>query len=131
MAIKQIENREDVKLLVRTFYTRVQEDELIGPIFRNHIHDWEAHFELLTDFWYSNLFFKRSYFGNPVKVHQQVDQKTNGALSQAHFFRWIQLWIHTVDGLFEGKLAQLAKHRARKMATFLFVHIVEGRKKPI
>ena len=124
---KDISNREDVFLLVRTFYGRVQDDDFIGPIFRNNIHDWEAHFEILTDFWHSNLFFKRNYFGNPVKVHQQVDQKANGALTQEHFFRWLQLWTKTVDELFEGKLAQLAKHRARKMATFLFVHIFEGR----
>ena len=31
-----------IERLVRTFYARVQEDPLIGPVFAMRIHDWEA-----------------------------------------------------------------------------------------
>ena len=59
MTGRGIHTREDVSLLVRTFYAKVRKDELLGPIFNGIIKDWETHLELLTDFWETNLFFKR------------------------------------------------------------------------
>ena len=53
---KEIKGREEVSLLVRTFYGRVRKDETLGPIFNRIIDDWEEHFETLIDFWESNLF---------------------------------------------------------------------------
>jgi len=47
---KDIQSREDVALLVNTFYPKVRENELLGPIFNTMIKDWETHLELLTDF---------------------------------------------------------------------------------
>ena len=35
--IKQLEDREDVSLLVNTFYENIRKDELLGPIFNKHI----------------------------------------------------------------------------------------------
>ena len=67
-------NREDVYLLVTTFYAKVRKDVLLGPFFNMMIHDWEEHFEKLTDFWEGNLFFKKIYVGNPLEKHVEVDQ---------------------------------------------------------
>ena len=55
-----ISSREDVFLLVTTFYSKVRKDALLGPIFNTIIEDWELHFERLTDFWQTNLFFEKS-----------------------------------------------------------------------
>ena len=57
IAKKDLENRDDVGRLVRTFYARVRKDEVLGPIFNGIITDWETHLEKLTDFWNGNLFF--------------------------------------------------------------------------
>ena len=60
MATKtDIKDREDVSLLVNTFYAKVRNDKVLGPIFNNIINDWDAHLELLTDFWETQLFLKR------------------------------------------------------------------------
>ncbi|MDN5202031.1 group III truncated hemoglobin [Fulvivirgaceae bacterium BMA10] len=124
---KEIEDRNDVGLLVHSFYARVRQDELIGPIFNNAIHDWDEHLEKLTDFWETNLFFQRKYKGNPLKKHQEVDENINHGITQEHFGRWLQIWFQTIDELFTGERANQAKHRARNMSTFMFIKIFQNR----
>ena len=120
-----IENREDINLLVRTFYSKVRKDKVLGPIFNSIISDWESHFIVLTDFWETQLFLKRNYTGNPVVVHQEVDEKMNHTVTSEHFGLWLNLWFETIDDLFEGETAWIAKNRAQKMSTMLFLKIFE------
>lgn len=123
-----IKNRKDVKHLVISFYSKVRKHEVLGPIFNQIITDWETHFELLTDFWETQLFLKRKYHGNPVTAHQQVDDKINNKVTSEHFGLWLNLWFQTIDELFEGETAWIAKNRAQKMSTMLFMKIFEHRK---
>ena len=75
MSVREISNREDVFLLVSTFYDKIKKDDFIGPIFLEAIpnKEWENHLEKLTDFWETNLFFAKKYKGNPMQVHQKLD----------------------------------------------------------
>lgn len=132
MADREIKSREDVSLLVRTFYAKIRKDELLGPIFNGIITDWETHLELLTDFWETNLFFNRKYFGNPMHVHVDVDNKCNNTINEMHFGTWINLWVLTIDELFDtqDERAQIAKNRARHMGTFLHLNIFNSRTTP-
>jgi len=125
-----ITTRKDVKYLVVNFYQKVRKDTTLGAIFNQIIHDWEDHFELLTDFWETQLFLKRKYHGNPVAKHQEVDNKINNSVTSEHFGLWLNLWFETIDELFEGETAWIAKNRAQKMSTMLFLKIFEHRKKP-
>lgn len=129
MIKKKIESREDVSLLVNTFYSKVRKDALLGPIFNGIITDWETHLELLTDFWETNLFFKRKYFGNPLHAHIEVDKKVGQTINELHFGTWINLWLETVDELFDGEVAQIAINRARNMGTFIHLNIFNARNK--
>lgn len=122
-----IKDREDVSRLVRTFYTDIRAHEQLGPIFNHIITDWEQHLELLTDFWESQLFLQRKYTGNPVVVHQEVDDKMNHTITPEHFGLWLNLWYKTIDTLFEGEVAWIAKNRAQKMSTMLYMKIFEHR----
>lgn len=124
-----ITNREDVSLLVNSFYKKIRKDDILGPIFNTIISDWDAHLELLTDFWETQLFLKRKYHGNPVTAHQEVDDKTNHTISSEHFGFWLNLWFETLDELFEGEVAWIAKNRAQKMSTMLFMQMYQHRKK--
>lgn len=126
---KNIENRDDVALLVRSFYGKIRTDTVLGPIFNAIINDWETHFELLTDFWETQLFLKRKYQGNPITIHQAVDEKTNQTITPEHFGLWINLWFETIDSLFEGERAWIAKNRAQKMSTMLYMEIFKHRNK--
>ena len=122
-----IKNRTDVSLLVRTFYAKVRKDHVLGPIFINSITEWETHLELLTDFWETQLFLKRLYHGNPVTAHEQVDKKMNHTITSEHFGLWLNLWFETIDALFIGDVAWIAKNRAQKMSTMLFMQMFKSR----
>lgn len=129
MSKEDIKNRADVKLLVETFYIKIRADKVLGPIFNGIIKDWEPHLVLLTDFWETQLFLTRKYHGNPVTVHQEVDDKTNHTITSEHFGFWLNLWFETIDELYEGEVAWIAKNRAQKMSTMLFMQMFMHRNK--
>jgi hemoglobin len=128
MEKKDITTREDVYLLVSSFYDKVRKDNVLGPFFEI-IEDWDEHLEKLTDFWQSNLFLKTRYYGNPLEAHIKADNANDNSISELHFGLWLNLWFETIDGLFEGDIAQNAKQRARKMATFMNMSIFQARQK--
>lgn len=125
---REIKDRQDVKLLVETFYGKIRKDNVLGPIFNGIISEWDSHLDLLTDFWETQLFLKRKYVGNPVLAHQEVDDQMNHSITPEHFGLWLNLWFATIDELFEGEKAWIAKNRAQKMSTMLFMQIYQHRK---
>ena len=127
MKKKDIQTRDDVYLLVSSFYKKVRKDAVLGPFFNDVIKDWDAHLNRLTSFWESSLFLKTKYLGNPLEAHIQVDKENNNTITEFHFGLWINLWVQTIDELFEGDYANNAKERARKMGTFLYLKIFEAR----
>jgi len=122
-------DREDIYLLVTSFYKKIRKDPVLGPIFNSIIVDWESHFIVLTDFWESQLLIRRTYLGNPIEVHQEVDSKMNYTITSEHFGLWLNLWFETLDELFTGELVWIAKNRAQKMSTMLFLKMYEHRPK--
>ncbi|GGA79314.1 hypothetical protein GCM10008015_20050 [Flavobacterium palustre] len=126
---KDIENRADISVLVHTFYDKIRADDEIGPYFNELIKDWDSHLEKLTDFWETNLFGIRKFKGNPIAVHNKVDEHFNGQINANEFGIWLNHWFQTLDALFEGENVEILKQRARKMGTFMMVSIYENRAK--
>ncbi len=131
MAKQDITSRADIENLVRTFYGQVREHPEIGAFFNKTISDWPSHIERLSDFWETNLFFVKAYKGNPLKIHLDVDLRFDQSIQQSHFGNWLELWFSTVDRLFQGKNATLAKERARNMAHIMFIRIFQARQKGV
>ncbi len=129
MQKKDIKTREDIESLVNNFYSKVRENALLGPIFNTVIKDWETHLDLLTDFWETNLFFIKKYTGNPLEKHVEVDKRYKHTINELHFGTWINIWHQTIDEMFEGDIAQLAKNRARNMSTFMNMEIFKNKPK--
>jgi len=129
--MKQIENRKDISILVNSFYSKIRKDELLGPIFNNHIPDekWPEHLSKLTDFWETNLFGIAKFKGSPTQKHINVDKNLNYSIEQKHFGMWLQLWFETINELYEGENADKAKNSARKMSTGQFLAIWSNRPK--
>ena len=127
MYTSDIKSREDIHLLVSQFYTKVRRDDVLGPFFNTTIKDWETHINHLTTFWESNLFLKTKYLGNPLDVHIKVDKANSNSITELHFGLWLNLWVQTIDDLYQGEYADKAKRRARKMGTFLYLKIFEAR----
>lgn len=133
MMAKELESREDVFLLVSTFYSKVKKDETIGEFFTTTIPEesWDKHIDRLTDFWETNLFFVRKFKGDPIKAHRNVDKDFRFIISQEHFGKWLQLWFTSVDELFIGDKANQAKERARNIASILFFKLFSEKPKEI
>ncbi|MFZ2284015.1 MAG: group III truncated hemoglobin [Lutibacter sp.] len=127
--MKEIQNREDVFLLISTFYSKIRKDSLLGPIFDLHISEdqWADHLEKLTDFWVTNLLGISCFKGNPIQAHKTVDKNLNYTIEPNHFGQWLQLWFSTIDSLFKGELANKAKKSARRMSTGLFLAMYNNR----
>ncbi|WP_432672119.1 group III truncated hemoglobin [Flavobacterium sp. SM2513] len=124
---KNIQTREDVTLLVHSFYAKIRKDAEIGHFFNDTIKDWDEHLEKLTDFWEMNLFGTRNFTGNPIETHIEFDRKFNGVISSHEFGIWLNHWFATIDELFEGENADILKRRARKMSTMLFMNMFNSR----
>jgi hemoglobin len=108
---KDIQHIEDIKLLVNTFYSRVRENDMLGPIFDKVIGDkWPEHLEKMYRFWQSILLHENTYSGRPFPPHAKLP------VGKEHFDTWQKLFISTVDNLFEGSNADEAKKRAILMA---------------
>lgn len=120
---KDIENREDIMVLVNSFYQKVKKDTVIGYLFLEVVEiNWEKHLPVMYDFWENVLFFTGSYNGNPMTPHNQLHKKS--PLNQDHFAKWLMLFTQTVDELFEGEKANLAKQRAVSIATVMQLSVL-------
>lgn len=96
--------------LVRTFYSRAREDDLIGPIFNAAVADWDHHIGKITDFWSSMLLRTGRYDGRPMRPHLMLPLKGE------HFDRWLLLFERTARELFAADLADGFIIRARRIA---------------
>lgn len=115
---KDIKNRRDIELLIKKFYEKVKTDELIGPVFTVVFKvNWEKHFPVMYDFWENTLFFTGTYAGNPMQIHKRIHRIF--PLEEKHFQRWVSIFNETVDELFEGEKALLAKQRAISISTVM------------
>jgi hemoglobin len=121
---KDICSRKDIELLVATFYNRVKADETLGPVFTEIAKiNWEKHLPVMCDFWENAILFTGSYQGNPMDLHTHLHKAM--PLLQIHFQKWNQIFINTVDNLFKGEKALLAKQRALKISEVLQSKILD------
>jgi hemoglobin len=106
---------DDVELLVRCFYRDAAVDVLLGPVFATAGVDWSVHIPRLVEFWSWQLLGMAVYTGQPMRAHERAHGLV--PFTDAHYERWLELFDDVVDDQFIGPTAELAKHRARKIAT--------------
>ena len=112
-----IRNIDDIKIFVDDFYHKVQQDELIGPIFNNIIQDWPVHLNKMYLFWNAALFGVPGFKGNPFAKHAPLPIQGN------HFERWLELFHQTIDQFFAGEIAEDCKHRSELMAAMFLTRL--------
>ncbi len=103
-----ITTKQDVEQLVDTFYCRVLTDESLAPFFKNL--DFKAHMPKMVHFWSFVLLDEPGYTTNVTDKHMHMP------LSPVHFERWVALFHGTVNELFAGEKAEMAKQRANLIA---------------
>lgn len=117
-----IRGRQDIILLVDTFYQRIRQDDVLGHIFTEIAHiDWDTHLPKMVDFWDTVIFGAGSFRGNPIAAHARLVPLTD--MGKDKFDRWFALFQTTVDDLFEGAKAEHIKNAADDMANVIYSKI--------
>lgn len=116
--MKDIENRTDLELLLKEFYTRLLNDNSINYIFIDIAKiDLETHLPHITDFWEQSLFYTGGYKKNVMQIHLDINDKEK--LTEEHFKTWLNHFFESVDDLFKGINAEKIKTRAESIATVM------------
>ncbi len=103
-----IKNKADIELLIRSFYASLLTNEEIQPMFANI--DFEAHMPHMVAFWSFVLLDEEGYKTNVFDKHVHLPIKEH------HFEIWLKHFENTIDSLFEGEKAEMAKLRAQTIA---------------
>lgn len=109
-----------IEKLVRSFYARVREDQLLGPIFDSRIRDWEPHLQRMCDFWSSVVLSSGAYRGTPMQMHLPLPVEAR------HFDRWLALFEQAALDLFDQRIADYFMERARRIAMSLELGIASS-----
>ena len=106
----------EVTALVHTFYARVREDKVLGPIFDAHIGDWDHHLAKLVDFWSAILRRTGRFAGAPMPKHAVLP-----GLSAELFQRWLKLFRENAAAQANRAMAGQACAMAERIAQSLWM----------
>lgn len=102
--MNDITTRENIIVLVDTFYGKVLENEMLAPFFKRL--NFDKHLPKMVNFWAFVLLDEAGYTTDVTQKH------LNMPLKKEHFDEWLKLFNQTVDELFSGPKADFAKQRA-------------------
>ena len=124
---KDIENKDDLLLLVKQFYVKLLNDASISYLFTDVAKiNLEEHLPVLVDFWEMVLFEGRAYTKNAMQPHMVLNEQS--PITKEHYTTWLTYFKNTVDELFEGEKAFMAKEKATSIATIMQIKIVQLKK---
>lgn len=108
-----------VSRVVESFYSRVQADRILGPIFASRVEEWPPHLAKMKQFWRSVLLSSGEFSGNPMARHLEISE-----LGAPHFVRWLQLFYATLrDECDDHAAVAHFGNRARMIADSLLTGI--------
>lgn len=106
----QDERDAAIERMVRSFYQRGLADPVLGPIFREHIHDWEPHIAIVCDFWSGVVHGTGRYKANSFAPHMKL------RFDATAFEHWLAALESAATDCLEPADAQTAIRVARHMA---------------
>ena len=99
-----ISTKADIELLVDKFYSKLLALEEMKPVFAGL--DFKSHVPRIVHFWSFVLLDEPGYTTNVFEKHLHLPIKP-------HLFDvWLQVFTTSVDELFSGEKADMAKQRA-------------------
>lgn len=111
-----------IRTLVHTFYGRVRQDAVLGPIFNAAIKDWDEHLAKLCDFWSSVTLMTGRFKGSPMAAHAG-----NGRIRDEHFPIWLALFEKTARDVCPPKAADLFVERSQMIGRSLALGLAVSR----
>ena len=106
--MNDITSKADVEQLVRTFYERLLKDDDMHRVFQGL--DFEEHVPKIVHFWSFVLLDETGYTTNVFEKHLHLP------IQLPQFDVWLEVFIATVNDLFAGEKAEMAKQRATVLA---------------
>ena len=106
---------DEVRNLVHSFYARIRDDDVLGPIFDAHIRDWDHHLGKMVDFWSAILRGTARYHGTPMPKHAVLPD-----LSAELFQRWLALFGTTASSIGNPAMGRRANEMAQRIAQSLW-----------
>ncbi len=112
-----------IEAMVRTFYSEIRRDPLLGPIFAGAIgEDWEPHQAKMSDFWSSVLLMSGRFKGSPMAAHVRLSD-----IGPQHFERWLDLFRRIAAEVCPEPAAALFIAKAEMIAGSLQLGIAASR----
>jgi hemoglobin len=102
-----------LRAVIQTFYTRLKQDDLLGPVFTQAIgDDWTKHIQRITLFWLRVAGIRRGYRGGDfIPAHlRHLDIRAD------QLPRWLKLFSETCRELCPPTVAAFLIEVAEKMA---------------
>ncbi len=109
-----------IERLVRSFYARVRDDAILGPIFAAKIKDWEPHLQKMFAFWSSVALMSGGYHGQPMVRHLPLP------IDAQHFDRWLALFAQTAHDVCPQAAAERLILLSRRIAESLELGIANS-----
>jgi len=109
--------KENIRILIMTFYAKIIKDDIVGPFFIAKLGDdmsnerWVTHLEIIIGFWSSLAFGKPKYNGNLFLPHTKL-----GTLKRETFEQWLKLFAETLDEVYVDDIAKRFKERSTLIA---------------
>lgn len=102
-----------IERLVGTFYARIRDDAMLGPIFAARVEDWDTHLKKMCAFWSSVALMSGRYSGQPMQAHLPLP------VDGTHFARWLAIFEETANEVCTPAGAAHFMERARRIAESL------------
>jgi len=99
-----------IERCVRLFYDKAHADEMLAPVMRAGIADFERHVAVVCDFWSRALLGTERYQGKAYPVHVGLPIRPD------HFDRWLELFEEAAAAQLPPAQATFAIDKAHHMA---------------
>lgn len=122
---EDIKNRDDLYVILSEFYKKLLLDDKMQHFFEKFQDKnlLEKHLQILVDFWDNILFYSNTYHKNAMLPHIDLNKKK--PFKKTHFDIWLQHFSQSIDDNFNGENAEVAKNRARSIATVMQLKILK------
>ena len=117
MELQNSITRDNLKILMTSFYEKVVEDEQLSYFFTHALGEdiyneaWSEHIELLADFWLAILLHEGPYRGNFVGMHVNIPY-----ITRESFARWLELFSLSTDEIYVSDISDKFKRQGALLA---------------
>ena len=119
--LQRIGGEKVLEALLRDFYGKAREDDLLGPVFSRVVDDWEYHIQKVVIYWRRQTQGEPNYRQAFTLKHQPL------LLKPPHFDRWLSLFKGACERHLSEKEAADVFDIAIKVAETLHLAVLDGK----